>query len=84
VVTETPKPTETVTPTPTVSPASPRMLMGMGTPTDRPPALVSAQIFYDGDNTLAGVVQRRITFYPGRHYNLEVDGETETVKKFYR
>jgi len=85
VVTETPTPTETVTPTPTVSPASPLMLMGLNTPTEPPPAaLVSAQYVYDGDgNLVKAIVNGVATYYPGRHYNLEVNGETETVKKFY-
>jgi len=29
------------------------------------------------------IVNGMVAYYPGRHYNLEVDGETETVKKFY-
>jgi len=38
----------------------------------------------DGDGNLArGIVNGVVTFYPGRHYNREVDGANVTVKKFY-
>ncbi len=90
--------TATPTPSATASgsPAAPLMLRGAGTPTleksipgrfaAEPPveALVSAEYVYDGDgNLMKAVVNEVVTFYPGGHYNLEVDGETETVKKFY-
>ena len=39
---------------------------------------------YDNDGNLArGIVNGVMTFYPGRHYNREVDGANVTVKKFY-
>jgi RHS repeat-associated protein len=43
-----------------------------------------ASYLYDGDGNLArGIVNGVVTFYPGRHYNREVDGANVTVKKFY-
>ena len=49
-----------------------------------PPPLQEAAYTYDGDgNMVKGVVNGVETYYPGRHYNEEVDGSTSTVKKFY-
>ncbi|WP_160317527.1 RHS repeat-associated core domain-containing protein [Ornatilinea apprima] len=48
------------------------------------PETVQANYLYDGDGNLArGIVNGVVTFYPGRHYNREVDGANVTVKKFY-
>jgi RHS repeat-associated protein len=46
--------------------------------------LQSAEYFYDGDgNMVKAVVNDVVTYYPGRHYNEEVDNSVSTVKKFY-
>jgi hypothetical protein len=43
-----------------------------------------AEYFYDGDrNMVKAVVNDVVTYYPGRHYNEEVDNSVSTVKKFY-
>jgi hypothetical protein len=49
-----------------------------------PPPLQSAEYVYDGDgNMVKAVVNDVVTYYPGRHYNEEVDNSVSTVKKFY-
>ncbi|KPL71982.1 hypothetical protein ADN00_15875 [Ornatilinea apprima] len=48
------------------------------------PETGQASYLYDGDGNLArGIVNGVVTFYPGRHYNREVDDANGTVKKFY-
>jgi len=83
--TATATPTATPNLTPTVTPTITGTLTGTSIPTETPPPpLQSAEYFYDGDgNMVKGVVNGVKTYYPGRHYNEEVDGSTSTVKKFY-
>jgi RHS repeat-associated protein len=77
--TETPTPTQTATQTETPTPTSTPTLTPTATPVTG-----QASYLYDGDGNLArGIVNGVVTFYPGRHYNREVDGATVTVKKFY-
>ena len=48
------------------------------------PVTGQASYLYDGNGNLArGIINGVVTFYPGRHYNREVDGAAVTVKKFY-
>ena len=81
--TATPTATPTETPTGTVTlPVTPGVTP---IPTETPPPpLQSASYSYDGDgNMVRAVVNDVVTFYPGRHYNEEVDNSVSTVKKFY-
>ena len=46
--------------------------------------LESAIYIYDGDGTMVkSIINGVMTFYPGRHYNLSMDGETESIQKSY-
>jgi RHS repeat-associated protein len=46
--------------------------------------LQEAAYIYDGDgNMVKAKVNDVVTYYPGRHYNEEVDNSVSTVKKFY-
>ncbi|NPV75019.1 MAG: hypothetical protein HPY59_01460 [Anaerolineae bacterium] len=86
--TPTPTPTETPAPTPTTTPTSTptleKSIPGRFAAEPPPAVLVSAHYVYNGDgNLVKTVVNSVVAHYPGRDYNLEVDGEMETVKKFY-
>ena len=53
-------------------------------PTETPPPPLLAEYVYDGDgNMVKAVVNDVVTYYPGRHYNEEVDNSVSTVMKFY-
>jgi hypothetical protein len=79
--TPTATPTATITGTLTVSVTPGTTPIPTETP---PPPLQEASYTYDGDgNMVKGVVNGVETYYPGRHYNEEVDDSTSTVKKFY-
>ncbi|MHC1784925.1 MAG: discoidin domain-containing protein [Anaerolineaceae bacterium] len=67
--------------TPTVSP-TPTVTTYPTEPTPEP--LQHAWYLYNGDGTMVkGIVNSTSTYYPGRHYNLEVNGTTEKAQKFY-
>jgi len=80
-------PTNTPTFTPSATPTATQSPTPTATPTTVPPTPVplNAVYTYDGDgNMVKSVVNNVTTYYPGRHYNKEVNGTTERTQKFYQ
>ena len=76
-ITESPTPTSTYTSTPTPTATT------IPTPTDVPP-LDSASYTYDGDgNLVKSVVNGVSTYYPARHFSLEIGLTGDTQRKYY-
>jgi hypothetical protein len=88
--TETPTPTATITHTPTETATVTHTPTETQTPTPTettqptPPPPSFSTYLYDGDgNMVRGSVKGVVTYYAGRHYHQQVDGESITVKKHY-
>ncbi len=46
--------------------------------------LTGAEYVYDGDGTIVNSIINGVsTYYPGRHYNLEMNGTTSVAQKSY-
>ncbi len=82
-------PTLTYTPSATPSPTQTGTINPILTPTDSqfeptPEPLESAQYTYDSNGKMVkSVVNGVTTYYVGKIYELEVDGEVETERKYY-
>ncbi len=79
----TPTPTQTATHTPTATATATQTATPTASPT---PASgpVQAYYWYDGDGTMVkSDVDGVVTYYAGRHYHKVVDGQEETIRKFY-
>jgi RHS repeat-associated protein len=84
-------PSNTTTSSPTASPTGPTPTPTATTiPTETTPEpLQSAKYVYDGDgNMVKAIVNSTLgntttTYYPGRHYNVEVKNGTQKVQKYY-